>query len=52
MLVWALSGFQLSVYSSPTILMSPAVTAAPMISSMPSRRKSALASASLPLMIA
>ena len=33
MLVWAMSGFQSSVNVSPTILMSPAFTASPMISS-------------------
>ncbi|MNT51068.1 hypothetical protein D3C72_1880180 [compost metagenome] len=47
----ATSGFQPSVYSSPTILMSPLVMAASITSCCPARRKLALGSVGDPLII-
>ncbi|MNT08233.1 hypothetical protein D3C72_1429690 [compost metagenome] len=47
----ATSGFQPSVYSSPTILMSPFLIAASSTSCWPARRKSAFGSLGEPLMI-
>ena len=47
----ATSGFQPSVYSSPTILMSPFLMAAASTSSWPSRRKLAFGSVGEPLII-
>ena len=46
----ATSGFQPSVYSSPTILMSPFFTASATISCCPARRKFAFGSVGEPLM--
>ena len=47
----ATSGFQPSVYSSPTILMSPFLMASASTSCWPARRKSAFGSLGEPLMI-
>ena len=50
MFVWAIAGSQLSVYDSPTFLMSPESIASFRTSSWPDRRKSAFASVEFPLM--